>query len=684
MVLFLVFLITIVSFAQDTVKIYYLGEIEVTAYRAGGEVLNLPMAVSSIDRGDLVLKRMVGLSDVLNSVPGVLAQSRAGASDVRLTIRGFGSRGFGDKSNAATIRGIKILVDGFPETEPDGRTSLDFVDLLITERIEVIRTNTSTLFGNASGGIINFETFRVAKSFFELNGVAGSFGLTHSNVKIGLRSNGVEFLLTGTGLDFAGWRENSSTRKRQVYSTLKFKPSSTTQFKLITGFSSHLFYIPGPLTHEQFTKSPSIANELYLLRKERRYNRVGKMGINFTTSLNLNHNFDLRLYFEPKVLQRSERNTFRDFNRYFFGGGFSYQYFNDEAKFKPKLVLGYDDSYQDGTILFYNLVNGERGDSLRTNKREGGRSGGFFIRFEIQPFEKVFLAGSGRYDFQKYISEIYPAGAKIKTMRDILDLKHFTPSLSILLKVNENNTAYLTLSGGVEAPAFNEVDPPPELKNVSLNPLLKPMASQTYELGFKGLGLFDVSLVRSFMYSFSFFRILVKNEIVPYENGKWFFSAGKSERKGFEISTRVDFKFVNCNFALTYIDAKYLEYENDLGNHSGKTVPGIPKLWWNANLNFNFKPFVLNAEIIHSGRYFADDLNEIMVSSYTILNLSILAQFKIFGVDLLIRGGVNNLTDEKYISSVFVNPGREIPYSFIEPGLPRNIFGGVSVKYTID
>jgi iron complex outermembrane receptor protein len=189
MVLFLVFLITIVSFAQDTVKIYYLGEIEVTAYRAGGEVLNLPMAISSIDRGDLVLKRMVGLSDVLNSVPGVLAQSRAGASDVRLTIRGFGSRGFGDKSNAATIRGIKILVDGFPETEPDGRTSLDFVDLLITERIEVIRTNTSTLFGNASGGIINFETPRVAKSFFELNGVAGSFGLTHSNVKIGLRSN---------------------------------------------------------------------------------------------------------------------------------------------------------------------------------------------------------------------------------------------------------------------------------------------------------------------------------------------------------------------------------------------------------------------------------------------------------------------------------------------------------------
>jgi len=42
---------------------------------------------------------------------------------------------------------------------------------------------------------------------------------------------------------------------------------------------------------------------------------------------------------------------------------------------------------------------------------------------------------------------------------------------------------------------------------------------------------------------------------------------------------------------------------------------------------------------------------------------------------------VNNLTNEKYIASVFINPERKVPYSFIEPGLPRNIFVGVSVRY---
>ena len=684
MILVLILLISSFSFAQDTVKTYYLGEIEVTAYRVGGEALNLPMAVSSIGREYITLKRTISLSDVLNYVPGVLAQSRAGASDIRLTIRGFGSRGFGDKSNAGTIRGIKILVDGFPETEPDGRTSLDFVDLLATEQIEIIRTNASTLFGNASGGIVNFETFKVKESFVELSSMVGSFGLFHRGVKVGLKLSDADVFLIGTGFDFDGWRKNSSAKKRQIYSTLKFKFSNTSQFKLVAGFSSHLFYIPGPLTYAQFIDNPSVANEIYFSRRERRYNRIGKIGVNFTTQLRQNHSFDMRLYLMPKVLQRSERNTFRDFNRYFFGGAFSYQYYDENTKLKPKFILGYDDSYQDGTILFYNLINGERGDSLRTNKREGGRTFGFFARLEVQPFDKIFLSAGGRYDFQVYTSEIYPTGVKVRTRRDVLTLRHFTPSFSVLFKLAKNSTVYFTLSGGVEAPAFNEVDPPPELKDVSLNPLLKPMTSQTYEIGFKGISFFNGSIFQNLMYSFSTFRILIKDEIIPYENGKWFFSAGKSERKGFELSSRIGLKYANLNFAFTYIDAKYLKYENDLGDHSGKVVPGIPNLWWNANLNFNLKPLTLSVELAHTGRYFADDSNDIKVSSYTILNLSVSAEFKFLGFGARLLGGVNNLTNEKYIASVFINPERKVPYSFIEPGLPRNIFVGVSVRYLLD
>jgi iron complex outermembrane receptor protein len=672
----------VLSQQNDTIKTYYLGEVEVTAYRAGGEVLNLPMSVSLLDFSDFALKRKMDLSDVMNFAPGVLVQSRSGGGDVRLTVRGFGARGYGDKSNAGTIRGIKLLVDGFPITEPDGRTSIDFVDLLSTERIEIMRTNASALFGNASGGIINFETFDVRNSFAEAIGMYGSFGLWQTNFKVGVKFETGDAILTGTIKNFDGWRQNSSNQKKQIYSVIKTRIAKETQLKIITGFVSNLFYIPGPLTIEQFNSSPALANQTYFNRKERRYNRIGKIGLNLTSPLAKNHIFDLRIFFEPKVLQRSERGTFRDFNRYFFGSGFTYQFYADEIPFRPKFILGYDDSYQDGTILFYNLKDGERGDSLRTNKREGGRTGGFVLKIEINPVNNFSVAFGGRYDFHNYISEIYPAGVKRITQKDVLKMNKFTPYFSLLFKTNENNSVYFTLSGGVEAPAFNEVDPPPELKDVSLNPLLKPMSSQTFEFGWKGVSTVGNSIVSGIIYSFSFFRIDVKNEIVPYNNGAWFFSAGESRRYGVEVSNLIKFsKFADLNLALTYLNAKYLKYENDLGNLSGKLVPGIPQLWGSAEFKINFKSFVINPEIIYIGRYYADDLNELEITPYTLLNISLGSEFTIANLKVSINAGVENLFDKKYISSVFINPERRQPYAYIEPGLPRNWFVSFSLAY---
>ena len=90
-------------------------------------------------------KRMrAPIMEALSRVPGVVAQSRYGTSDIRLMIRGFGARGAGDRSNSGTTRGVRVLIDGFPETEPDGRTSLDQLDLAAAEGIEVIRSNASS------------------------------------------------------------------------------------------------------------------------------------------------------------------------------------------------------------------------------------------------------------------------------------------------------------------------------------------------------------------------------------------------------------------------------------------------------------------------------------------------------------------------------------------------------------
>src|SRR5262245_6796684 len=108
---------------RDTVV--SLPSVTVTANRAVAPILTTPLAITKITAPALRSTNGYGLEDALALVPGVIAQSRYGTSDIRLMIRGFGARGAGDRSNSGTTRGVRILLDGFPETEPDGRTAFD-------------------------------------------------------------------------------------------------------------------------------------------------------------------------------------------------------------------------------------------------------------------------------------------------------------------------------------------------------------------------------------------------------------------------------------------------------------------------------------------------------------------------------------------------------------------------------
>ena len=113
----------------------------VRATRSTQSSFTAPLAITHIDKSQFAGTSGFGLNDALGNVPGVLVQSRYGTSDVRIAIRGFGARGAGDRSNAGTSRGVRVLLDGMPETEPDGRTSFDNIDLAAAEGIDVIRSN---------------------------------------------------------------------------------------------------------------------------------------------------------------------------------------------------------------------------------------------------------------------------------------------------------------------------------------------------------------------------------------------------------------------------------------------------------------------------------------------------------------------------------------------------------------
>ena len=125
-------------------------EVVITGTRVSKKIIDIPYPVTRINFVDYKYDKKIGVDDVLSSVPGMFIQSRYGNHDVRISIRGFGS-----KSNSG-IRGVRILLDDIPESEPDGQTRIEAIDFQAISRIEIAKGNLSSLYTNAPGGVINF------------------------------------------------------------------------------------------------------------------------------------------------------------------------------------------------------------------------------------------------------------------------------------------------------------------------------------------------------------------------------------------------------------------------------------------------------------------------------------------------------------------------------------------------
>ncbi len=685
---------------EDTLH-YQLPQITISATRYPEKIMEVPYAVSIITEKKLELIRGYSIDQAFNNIPGVLAQSRSGNQDIRIVIRGFGARGAGDRSNSGTSRGIRVMIDGIPETEPDGRTSFDLFDPSNASYIEVIRSNASALWGNAGGGIINLSTVPFFEEpFINAAGQYGGFGYRRYSIGMGTKLSGGKIYLNFSNDTFKGWRKHSGSSRSLINLGILSNTGINTRLGVFIIGAANVFHIPGPLTEAQYKTDPSQSNTTYEARDERRFNRLGRIGVTLSHSLNDKNDLSGMVYLNPKYLQRSERGTFRDFTRYHFGGNLIYKnasFFDSDLK--NTFTAGMDEAYQDGAILFYSLspTNG-RGNILKNNKREGANNFGAFVQNEINFNEKVSVILGGRYDDITYYSEDFLApqfGLQQKSF------KKFTPKAGISYRFTTVHSIYANLGGGVEVPAGNETDPAGIYGQDTvylLNPLLEPILSTTIELGTKQIISFSQNnILRFIQYELALYYVAIKNDIIPYRGGRFYFTAGKSHRLGMELSTAFQFKHgISFDAAFTLSQNKYDDYKVDsahygvpgkFADYSNHKAAGIPDMFYNLGVTIapeSFGGFFLSFSANGIGNYFVDDANKIEVPSFNIFNAAVGLNKKVrLSNHLNMRCfiSVNNIADTKYIGSAFINPdivgGAPV---YIEPGLPRNVTLSLSLE----
>jgi iron complex outermembrane receptor protein len=232
---------------------------------------------------------------------------------------------------------------------------------------------------------------------------------------------------------------------------------------------------------------------------------------------------------------------------------------------RSRFTVGVDDAYQDGAILFYNLsATNERGTTLSDNKGEGANNFGVFAQDELMVNDRLSLLLGARYDKIAYYYRSFLPTAPVRF--DSRDFDRVSPKLGINWLVGATQSVYANVGGGIEVPAGNETDPTPGAPSPTplLNPLLDAINSTTYEVGFKSLATPLGTMPIDLGYDVALYDTEVKNEIVPYNGGRYYQTAAKARRQGAELGVNANSSSgVFGSAALTLSRNRYQNYVVD-------------------------------------------------------------------------------------------------------------------------
>ena len=655
-----------------------LEEIVVQATRMSRPLDSVPAAISVVNQAQIQLGRQqLGLDEALNRVPGVFMQNRYNfAQDLRVSIRGFGAR------SAFGIRGVKILVDGIPETLPDGQGQVDSIDLGAAQQIEVLRGPSSSYYGNASGGVISVTSERGPETpFANLRFSAGEYGAQKFQAKTGGQTEQVNYFVSFSDSQIVGYREHSETENTQLSGRLEFDLGDRGSLLAVANYTDQpVSNDPGGINIAQAQADPRSARDRNLSFDGGEALEQTRLGFVYTLPVGEGSELQVRNYYVSRDF--NNRLPFFgggavDLQRFFAGGGISYTQQGNLGGRPNRVVVGLDFDDQDDHRRRFNNDMGVLG-ALSLDQDEHVTSTGLFIQDELSISDNVRLSFGVRFDQVEFdVGDRFLGNGDDSGVRKLDDV---SPMVGLLANLSPDVTVYGTYSTSFETPTTTEFANPSGAGG--FNPLLEPQAATNLEVGLRG------GVGSRTRYELAVFDIGVEDELIPYEipssPGRDFFAnAGRSNRTGLEatlISQPTD--RIGVTLSYTYADFTFADFLDDNGNdYSGNRIPGTVEQLVFAELSYRHPAGWFGAlDALHVGDQFANNANSVADGAYTLSNLRLGFDANRGGATFSPFVGVNNLFDQSYNSNIRLNAfGRR----YYEPGPGRNVYAGVAVNFDL-
>jgi iron complex outermembrane receptor protein len=680
------------SVRRDSVQM--LEELTVTVTRTPETLSRVPQAIGVVNDRDITRAQPTLTADeALNNVPGVYVQNRSQYSQgQRIEIRGAGARAqFGS-------RGVKVLLDGIPQTLPDGQSQLTNVDYGSLEKIEVLRGPASSLYGNASGGVISLHTQSAGPQAFSqsVRYQAGSYDMDKWQAISMARSGNFSGVLSLSRFTWEGFRQNSAADIGIYNLGLTWTPTKTSALDLrVLIANSPLLQNPGALTYAEYDVNPDSAAAANIRRGAS--NDIKQQQVSLTYQ-NRFASHDASINVSAFAIWRQVQNPlatappgnqgpdtpiagiFVQIDRQAAGARATGGYRPGSSWRSPLLTAGLDFQRMHDDRQNFRSLSGQPTDSVLLDQVETVTEVGPFIQMHWTPNERITVDGGARYDWVTFDVQDMKTDDGDASGSLPQDAPSGTAGISYF--VSEALTPYVNVASAFETPTTTELANRPDGAG-GFNDAIQPQRTLSAELGARG------AATRWFTYSVSGFVSRVNDAIVPYrDNGGrvYYTNAGRISAKGLELGLTVaPIQQFSANVSFTYANYTFTDYVVVNGAATdtldGNRVPGVPRFF--TRIGLRSQPgygFVVDLDQTLSSSLTADDQNNIWVENWgagvTNLRISWSKQWRDFS--FLPYVGFANLFDRKYIGAVTVNGfgGR-----VLEPSARRNIYIGAEVGF---
>jgi iron complex outermembrane receptor protein len=666
-------------------------------------IAKIPGGAEVIDAETYKKGRATTLKDALDYAPGVFIQSRFGAEESRLSIRGSGIQ------RTFHGRGIKLLQDGIPLNLADGGFDFQAVEPLSAKAVEVFRGANALEYGATTlGGAVNFlsRTGYDAPRFSALF-EHGSYESFRSQVAAADVVGPFDYYASLSLFSLNGYREHSKQSNQRLFSNFgyQFNPDVETRFYVTYAVTDS--ELPGNITKAQLDADPTKAARSgvgifdYINSDWKRDFDILRIA-NKTTWKDGDQRFSLSTYWSRKDLHHPILYVIDQLTND-FGAGVRYDFLGDVADHKNRFTLGFTPAWGVTKDDRYDNVLGKSG-TKRAQQRDYATNLDLYAENQFWITEKAAISLGSQVSYAQRTIDNAAVGTNA-AYKNEQDWWGFSPKIGFLVEPTKNTQVFANVSRSFEPPSFGELvgSNLSGFPNFTLTGTpakeLEAQTATTIEIGTRGRSKYAT-------WDLSYYYSWLENELMEFQvygTGSTV-NADKTTHQGIELGGSYDilhdiFKKESPlkqgtsdegayssrpSFDRVTLRANYLwnnfRYNGD-STYGNRALPGIPEHYLRGELVYEHPSGFYagpNIEYVPAG-YAVDSMHTLFTDSYALFGAKMGWRSE-RGFSAYVE--VKNLADINYAATtgVIANAGGADAAQF-SPGDGRAFYAGLEYRW---